>query len=102
MSLKTFDLDKIRNICRGSFEIPTAHAGATILSPIADTKWVEVGSLNHAKCAYIIMLSYPFVTSDAVTRPILVEPEGFEREVVNSSFMCGHGKQKLYTRLFLS
>ena len=26
--------------------------------------------------------------SDAVTRPVLVEPEGFERETINSSFIC--------------
>ncbi|XP_043217950.1 pregnancy zone protein-like isoform X6 [Amphibalanus amphitrite] len=34
--------------------------------------------------------------SDAVTRPVLVEPEGYEREFVNSSFLCstsGDGQQ---------
>ena len=37
--------------------------------------------------------------SDAVTRPVLVEPEGFEREIINASFLCSTGDGEYpYTR----
>ncbi|XP_037082421.1 alpha-2-macroglobulin-like [Pollicipes pollicipes] len=54
------------------------------LGDVNITVVAEVYSVFSAECGSGVV---PYFR-DAVTRPILVEPEGFEREVIHSFFMC--------------